>query len=143
MPSETVVGYWEPPWHGNANSPVGFHENPQFVELMHKVIGQVGENDPEMRATAAAQRTGWLYVIDLRTPDGPQGHVPLKDIVGAFEIKDGEFVRGSYQRFKEHRLLTDDGPFLLPPRLQDAVIEEVIRRAREREGDADSSNRKP
>ena len=115
LPRGTVVGYWEPPWHGNPNSPVGFHENPLFVDLMHKVIGQVGENDPEMRATAEAQGTGYLYIIDLRTPDGPQGNVPLRDIVGAFEIRAGDIVRGSYERFQEHRLLTEDGPFLLPP----------------------------
>jgi hypothetical protein len=143
LPGETVVGYWEPPWHGNPNSPVGFHENPQFVDLMHKVIGQVGENDPEMRATAESQGTGYLYIIDLRTPDGPQGNVPVRDIVGLFQIRDGDIVRGSYQPTGQHRLLTEDGPFLLPPRLQEAVIEEVIRRATEhvRDGQGDEVER--
>ena len=50
--------------------------NPVFVAFLHSVIRARGPSDPGLRAAAAAQRDGWVYVVDLRTPGGPQGQVP-------------------------------------------------------------------
>jgi hypothetical protein len=46
---------------------------------MHEVIREAGLKDGGLQAAAAGQTQGWVYVIDLRTPDGPQGRVPGLD----------------------------------------------------------------
>ena len=63
-----------------------------------------------------------MYVIDLRTPGGPQGQVPPEDIVGAFEVKDGALCPDSYQANENHEIYSEDGLVRLPPSLQDALL---------------------
>jgi hypothetical protein len=67
----------------------GFRVNRVFVEFMHTVIRTVGPSDPSLLEAAAQQGSGWLYIIGLRTPEGPQGRVPVEDIVDGFEGRDG------------------------------------------------------
>src|SRR5262245_46591678 len=73
MPSEAVAGTWP---EGQAPSVDSFRTNPLFVEFLHHVIAMAGPSDPELMAAAAGQKEGWVYMIDARTPDGPQGRVP-------------------------------------------------------------------
>lgn len=77
-----------------------FRPNRAFVEYMHEVIKRTGPSIESIQAVALRQRTGYVYVIDLRTPDGPQGRVPTEDIIGAFEIKEGKILADSYWRTK-------------------------------------------
>ena len=66
-------------------------------------------------------------MIDLRTPDGPQGRVPTEDIIGAFEIKEGKILADSYWRNEEHKLYTKKkGCLSLPGPLQAALLAGVI-----------------
>jgi hypothetical protein len=37
-----------------------------------------------------------VYLLDARTPD-PSGRVPPHDIIGAFDVRDGALVTGSYR----------------------------------------------
>src|SRR5215469_894046 len=52
----------------------GFRVNPAFVDFMHEVIRTAGPSDPNLQAAAAEQGNGWVYIIDLRTPEGPLGN---------------------------------------------------------------------
>ena len=88
----------------------GFRVNRVFVEFMHTVIRTVGPNDPSLLEAAAQQGSGWLYIIDLRTPEGPQGRVPVEDIVDGFEGRDGTLLAESYHPNEKHRVLTQNGP---------------------------------
>jgi hypothetical protein len=102
-----------------------FRQNPAFVDFMHEVIRTTGPNDPELREAAQEQRDGWVYIIDLRTPEGPGGRVPPEDIIGAFEVQDGQIVADSYQASSTHRVYTNDGMVCLPPSLRRALVKRL------------------
>ncbi len=111
-----------------------WRRNPLFLQFMHKVIQQEGPNDPALQAVARGRATGWAYVIDLRTPDGPQGRVPTEDIIGAFEVRDGRIVRESYKPMPGYRVLTVNGFPQLPAPLHAALIAALKQRCREGHG---------
>jgi hypothetical protein len=100
-----------------------FRENPLFATFMHSVLAEYGPDDSGLRAAAASQGEGWIYIIDLRTPDGPQGRVPPVDIVGGFEVRAGVIIAGSYQPMEAHRIYTENGLVLLPPSLRQALVD--------------------
>ena len=104
-----------------------FRANPKFVELLHSVIRKAGPGDAELQAAAALQKNGWVYVIDLRTPDGPQGRVLPEDIIGGFEVKEGVIDPQSYYQNQKHLVFSSRGLMLLPPTLQKALLEELSR----------------
>jgi hypothetical protein len=108
----------------------GFRVNPVFVDFMHEVIRTVGPADQDLQAAAAGQGDGYVYIIDLRTPEGPQGAVPLEDIIGSFKVENGKIVEGSYKRFEEHKILTKNGPVRLPPSFQEALVRAALERSR-------------
>lgn len=129
LPGEAIAGVPE----GGRDSVEAFRPNRAFIELMHQVIRDTGPQDPDLRAAAALQRDGWVYIVDLRTPEGPQGHVPPEDIIGAFEVRSGQIVPGSYQLNENHPVLTGNGLVQLPPFLRKAFVRELVR-ARSRGG---------
>lgn len=102
-----------------------FWPNPAFVEFMHSVIQARGPEDPGLRQVAAAQGNGWVYVIDLRTVEGPSGNVPTEDIVGGFKVEAGQIRRDSYWRNGQHKVFTAQGLVRLPPTLHAALVEEL------------------
>jgi hypothetical protein len=59
-------------------------------------------------AEAARLGNGWVYIIDQRTPT-PGGQVPPEDIIGAFEVKDGDILPGSYRASPNHMILSPNG----------------------------------
>ena len=107
-----------------------FRVNHAFVEFMHDVIRTAGPTDPSLQEAAAEQGNGWVYIIDLRTPEGPQGRVPLEDIIGGFEVRDGRLLADSYRPNEEHLVLTKDGPVQLPPSLHAELVRAALERAR-------------
>jgi hypothetical protein len=103
-----------------------FLVNPLFVKLMHDTIRRAGPDDATLRAEAADYgNDGWLYVIDLRTPEGSQDRVPLEDVVGSFEVRDG-VLTGRYESNVEHLLWSANGMFRLPPGLAKAIVDELM-----------------
>jgi hypothetical protein len=99
--------------------------NAVFAAFRHGVISTRGPSDPGLRAAAAAQRDGWVYVVDLRTPGGPQGQVPSEDIIGGFKVEEGIIVVDSYVANERHRVSTSPGLVRLPPSLRTAFVEEL------------------
>lgn len=94
---------------------------------MHHVIQIAGPKDPGLQAAAAEQGDGWVYIIDLRTPEGPQGRVPPEDIIGGFEVRSGQIVIESYWANDGHRVLTENGLVQVPPWARDAFMRELAR----------------
>jgi hypothetical protein len=122
---ESIVGVLLRPLEpGEAITSAVFARNRVFVDFMHDVIARRGPGVPGLIAEARRQRNGWVYVVDQRT-QMPQGLVPPEDIVGAFEVKDGEVVPGSYRRSPRHVILSADGFFQLGVELQACLMEEV------------------
>jgi len=93
-----------------------------FLKLLHQVIRQAGPADGGLQTAARQNQKGWLYIIDLRTPQGTQGQVPPEDIVGAFEVRDGQIRPETYQPGAAYRLFTANGFPQLPPTLHTALI---------------------
>lgn len=124
IPGEAVIGVYsdDPP------NPESVRTNRVFVDFMHQVIAAAGPKDPGLIAAARQQGNGWFYVIDLRTPEGPQGRVPPEDIIGAFEVRAGEVVPGSYQPSDSHRVFSESGLVQLPPFFREAFVAELQRR---------------
>jgi len=104
-PGVAVLGIFTDP----DSTVAGFRVNRVVVEFMHTAIRTVGPSDPSLLEAAAQRGSGWLYIIDLRTPEGPQGRVPAEDIVDGFEGRDGTLLAESYHP-KKHRVLTQNGP---------------------------------
>ena len=128
--SEAIIGVLLRPLEsGETIKPSVFARNRAFVDFMHSVIARRGPELPGMIAEAKRQGEGWVYVIDQRTPT-PQGAVPPEDIVGAFEVKDGQVVPGSYHASPNHMILSANGFFRLGSELQPCLLEEIVARAR-------------
>lgn len=121
LPNQAICGFMS----GEGFSSDQFHPNCAFIDFMHQVIRESGPSDPSMQAAAAEQGTGWIYVIDLRTPDGPQGRVPSEDIIGGFEVKNGRLSSDGYWSNNQHLVFSVNGLMQLPPRLQMALIERL------------------
>ena len=119
MPIEAITGFLvgDPPTTEN------FRSNPRFIEFMHQVIRTSAPFDPDLLAAAREQRNGWVYIIiDLRAPEGPQGQVPAEDIIGAFQVRNGEIIPDSYEANDRHHVFSTRGLVSLPPSLRAAFF---------------------
>lgn len=122
---EAIVGECVPMLKdGERVTEANFRPNPYFVKLLHDVIARHAPGLPGLQAEARRQRNGWVYVIDARTPT-PNGRVPSHDIVGSFEVRDGEVVENSYQPNPDHRLFTSAGLFVLATALHERLMEQI------------------
>ena len=128
LPPEAVVGVLAHPLKANEQiTPDIFSRNRVFLDFMHEVIARYGPNHPGLQAEALRQGNGFVYVIDQRTKDA-RGTVPPEDIVGRFEVKDGEVVPESYRRNSSHVILSPDGFFRLDSTLHQRLLEELFAR---------------
>lgn len=131
VPAEAIIGRClRAVETGEGLSPENFHPNPLFVNVLHYVIGSHGPALPGLREEARRQGTGWLYLIDARTPT-PDDGVPPHDIIGAFQVERGEIVPHSWQPNPNHVLVSEHGLFRLTPQLHERLIERVVTQAPE------------
>jgi hypothetical protein len=105
--------------HDDIN-PDDVRENGPFLRLLSRTIFENAHRHEMLRREAEVQGEGYVYLLDGRTPD-PGGRVPPHDIIGAFEVRDGALVTGSYRHNPRHRLFTTAGWFRLPPVLETAL----------------------
>lgn len=102
-----------------------FRPNPAFSTFLHQIVGTYGPQDRELQRAAEQQGNGFVYIIDLRTPEGVMGRVPPEDIVGAFAVKGGKL--GTYQPNDKHLAFSKNGLVQLPPSLAEIHIRELKR----------------
>lgn len=107
-PKEIVGMLRRPLQTGESITADNLMTNREFVDFLHSVIAKHGPSVAGLVNAAKQQGEGWVYIIDGRTPT-PQGDVPAEDILGAFEVKNGDISSASYQRFTEHRILSSHG----------------------------------
>ncbi len=98
-------------------APGDVQENGPFLWLLSRVIDENIDRCSFLRREAEIQGSGYVYLLDERTPD-PAGRVSSTDIIGAIEVSNGNPVAGSYRHNPRHRLLTAAGWFRLPPELE-------------------------
>ncbi len=126
---EAIIGVLLRPLEpGEAITPAIFARNRVFVDFMQGVIARRGPEMPGLIAAARRQGNGWVYIIDQRTRT-PEGAVPPEDIVGAFEVRTGGVVPGSYLPNAKHLILSGGGFFQLGNELQTCLLEELAGRA--------------
>jgi len=123
IPSKGMAGEFAA---GSDSTSIGaFRTNVRFVEFLHEVIRTTGPTVQDLIATAVNQQDGWVYVTDLRTPDGPQGRVPPEDIIGAFEVRSGTISPDSYRPSSEYRVYTHNGLLVLPATFHQAFFAQL------------------
>lgn len=128
LPPEAIVGVLAHPLKANEQiTPDIFSRNRVFVEFIHEVIARHAPNHAGLQAEAQRQGDGFVYIIDQRTKD-PRGTVPPEDIIGGFEVKDGEVMPESYRRNSNHVILSPDGFFRLDSTLHQRLLEELFAR---------------
>jgi hypothetical protein len=127
LPPEAIIGRWNAEWNHDLDSPVGFQQNRPFIDLMHRVLCAAFLSDPGAQAEARRLQSGTIAIIDARTPEGPQGAIPLEDIIGMFEVINGQISTETYHPTEQHRLITENGRFRLMPAHEALVVAEVIR----------------
>jgi hypothetical protein len=128
LPNEAIAGLINRNLNtGDKISVEQFRPNPVFIRFMHNVIKLFGPDDPELQQAAVQQREGWIYIIDLRTPAGPHGRVPPEDIIGAFEVKNDQIIRNSYNINDKHLVFSEHGLVQLSPFLHKTFIRELKR----------------
>jgi hypothetical protein len=122
---KAIIGLLKRPLEpGETITPPLFTRNRVFVDFLHELLARRAPQSPDCMAEAQRQGNGWVYLIDQRTPT-PAGRVPPEDIIGAFEIRNGAVVAGSYTRSPEHRLLSANGFFQLGDELTAYLMEEL------------------
>jgi hypothetical protein len=127
IPAQAIAGFIDidaPLEPGKPIPVTAFKPNPAFVEFMQHVIRSFGPDEPDLQEAARRQGAGSIGVIDLRTPEGVDGNVPLEDIVGIFAVADGKL--GEYHANDKHVLFTRHGLVRLPPPLRDLHVRELM-----------------
>jgi hypothetical protein len=126
IPAEGIAGVIDGPVSPRQPIPPDrFRPNPAFAAFMQHVIGTLGPSDPELKAEARRRGSGSIGIIDLRTPEGVMGRVPLEDIVGIFAIENGEIT--NYHPNDKHVVFSVNGLVQLPPTLRDLHVLELMR----------------
>jgi hypothetical protein len=113
---------------GASITEANFRANQRFVAVLHQVLATEVPTLPEFQAEARRQDSGWVYVLDARSPT-PAGEVPPYDILGAFEVRDGAIVPHSYQANAKHRLFSSKGLFRLDARIHQRLLERLRKEA--------------
>jgi hypothetical protein len=125
-PEEIVGVLLMPPKGGERITPDNFARNKAFVDFMHDTISTCAHTLSELAASAKRQGEGWIYILDGRTPT-PNGTVPPEDIIGAFQVKDGQLVPASYQRNSNHTILSERGFVRLDGELMERLLAALSR----------------
>lgn len=108
-------------------TPELFARNRVFVDFLHEVIARYGPDQPGCKAEASRLGEGWIYIIDQRTAT-PGGAVPPEDLIGAFEVKGGNVLPGTYQPSPKHMILSPKGFFRLDAGLHQCLMRELASR---------------
>jgi len=129
LPGAAIVGVLVAP-EGGGELPLleRFSANPAFAELLSRVVARHGPDEPSLVEEARRVGSGYVYVIDGRTPD-PAAPMRSEDVIGAFQVRNGEVVREPYLPNPKHELLTADGFFRLSDTLHAKLLEELAPRA--------------
>jgi hypothetical protein len=99
-----------------------FSQNPAYLKIMHKVIGEYGPQHSALIAEAKRQMNGVVAVIDRRVKN-PNDRVPPEDIIGLFEVKESMLMQ--YQANPNYILWTDKGFSNIDAKFAPLIIQEI------------------
>jgi hypothetical protein len=90
--------------------------NPTFIDHFHKTIVFFAQFNDGIIHLVEQQQNGFVYINDLRNK--AEKEVRKEDIIGSFEVKNGELIHNSYQPNRAYKMMTADGAFVLQPELE-------------------------
>ena len=103
-----------------------FTPNAAFMELFHRVVSKEMMKEQGCTSAAKKKRSGWIYLVDNRVKDRQQKS-DQKDIIGSCKVEDARMIEGSYNANPNYCIISEDGFFKLPRRIQLALINELRR----------------
>lgn len=103
-----------------------FRPNQLFVDFMQNIIKNKAPQDYSIQNAALQQKEGWLYIIDCRAINTLQKETCPEDIIGAFEVRNGQINSDSYQPNRNYSILSTNGLLQLPSPL-DTLLFEALR----------------
>jgi hypothetical protein len=118
LKGEAILGFIT----GEIQSLEYFSPNKVFKDFTQKVIAAEAPKDSELQAAALEQQAGWLYIIDNRVANIEREETSPEDILGVFEIKDGQIVANSYQPNENYLIFGNNGLMQLPASLHESLI---------------------
>ena len=123
LQSENIVGIV---WGDAPNlSPMNVRPNPVFIEIFHECIYNTAITLPDLAAEAQRQGDGYVYIVDPRAPENQE--VTPDDLVGAVEVKGGQFVEGSYSPNPDYLFIGKNGPCQLLMEYQTAILKRLMK----------------
>lgn len=98
--------------------PVSFENvkiNPAFIDHFHKTIIFFAQFNDGIIQLVEQQQNGFVYVTDQRSKDSTMDQ---EDIIGSFEVKNGELIHDSYVPNAAYKFISDKGGFELQKELE-------------------------
>lgn len=119
--SKSVIGYLKQP--DKEVLPDNIVYNSDFVELFERTIKNVALASDNLLKSATQQQNGFVYIIDQRTED--QNEPKARDILGSFEVINGQLKADSFQFNPNYQIISTDGLFRLPDDFEKALLNEL------------------
>ncbi|KAK1921613.1 hypothetical protein DB88DRAFT_512888 [Papiliotrema laurentii] len=123
--SRTILGYLP------ATQPTGlsdFKEEHRFLGIVHEAIKSgLEQGKAETVAFEASTRPGdgYIHITDERAVP-PAGRIgETEDLIGSVFVQEGKVVASTYEPFPAYRLLTSNGPLVLPRGLDTHLVERL------------------
>jgi hypothetical protein len=125
LPPEAILGRLKEksPDSGSRFTPDNFVPNGTFILFLHDVVARRGCEDPELVEKARGVTDKMGLFLDRRRKGAAD--IVREDLIGAFEIRDGELVAGSYQPNEFYEVVSKDGLMTLDPWLRGVLLEEI------------------
>jgi hypothetical protein len=131
LPAESIVGGFAERTAEGGFVRESFTGNPAFLDLLNRVVARHGPDEPQLVDEARRVGSGYVYLIDGRTPD-PSAPMLADDVIGAFQVRDGQIVREPYLPNPKHTVFDPaKGFFRLSDTLHRRLVDEVANRAAE------------
>jgi hypothetical protein len=118
LKSEAIIGFL----NNEIAYREGFSPNKVFLDFMQNIIAAEAPKDLALQKAAMEEHEEWIYIIDNRCPDED---AEPEDIIGAFEVKDGIIIPGSYYRNENYSVYGENGLFQLPDSLYEVLIQAI------------------
>lgn len=112
LTSKAIIGFVIDP-----SKPISEHNvriNPAFRDHFHKTILFFARFNDGIIHMAEQQQNGFIYIRDQRN----QGADRAEDIIGSFEVKNGELIHESYEPNPHYLFIQADGGFVLQKELE-------------------------
>jgi hypothetical protein len=118
LKSEAIIGFL----NNEQAYREGFSPNKVFLDFMQDIIAAEAPKDLALKKAAMEEQEEWIYIIDNRCPNED---AEPEDIIGAFEVKDGIIIPGSYYRNENYSVYGENGLFQLPDSLYEVLIQAI------------------